>query len=197
MKKIVALILICCFAACAVAVLPVHGEQKIYDSVIRLHVLANSDSAEDQSLKLRVRDAVLETTRVLLADAATRDEAEAILRETLDEVESAAAAAVRAAGGTQAVRVTLGKEHYPTRTYEQLAFPAGEYLSLRVLVGEAAGKNWWCVLFPPLCLSAATAKRDAEAAFLSAGLTGEQYRIITDTEETKYKLRFKILEIFN
>ena len=92
------------------------------------------------------------------------------------------------------VTVTLGQETYPTRQYERLAFPAGEYLSLRVMIGEAAGQNWWCVLFPPLCLSAA-AEQDTEAICLSAGLTGEQYRVIADTDSTTYKLRFKILEV--
>ena len=75
--------------------------------------------------------------------------------------------ALAAAGCRDAVRVTLGDEEYPTRTYEQLAFPAGEYLSLRVLIGAAEGENWWCVLFPPLCLSAATSEEEAETAFLA------------------------------
>ena len=102
--------------------------------------------------------------------------------------------ALLSAGAEPRVQVTLTKEEYPTRRYENLAFPAGPYLSLRVLIGEAAGQNWWCVLFPPLCLSAATDKKQQEAALLSAGLTEEQYRIVTDTDKPRYKLRFKILE---
>ena len=195
MKKIIGISLAAILIVSALLVLPIHGEEAIYDSVIRLHVLANSDSDSDQALKLKVRDAVLEKTSVLLADVKTRDEAEEILRASLEEIADVAARTVRDAGFRESVAVTLGFEEYPTRRYENLAFPAGEYLSLRVMIGEAAGQNWWCVLFPPLCLSAATEKAEAEEAFLSAGLTDEQYRIITDSDGGKYKLRFKILEL--
>ena len=85
-------------------------------------------------------------------------------------------------------------EDYPTREYESCAFPAGQYLSLKICLGEAEGQNWWCVLFPPLCLSAATDSSDHEDAFIQVGLTKEQYGIITETEDTKYRVRFKILE---
>ena len=183
-------------AALCMAVLPVHGEEAIYDSVVRLHVLANSDSEVDQALKLCVRDAVLEEAKEILSGTSTRDEAEKALRPSLDRLQQTAARAVREAGFDYGVTVTLGNEDYPTRTYEQVAFPAGEYLSLRVMIGEAEGKNWWCVLFPPLCLSAATSRNEAEEAFLAAGLSGEQYRIITDSNgNVKYKLRFKLLEM--
>jgi len=178
-------------------ILPVHGEAAVYDSVIRLHVLANSDSAEDQALKLTVRDAVLCATEPLLSRAASRNEAAAILSAHLDDIREAAERALAAEGADPRVTVTLTREEYPTRRYENLAFPAGSYLSLRVLIGEATGQNWWCVLFPPLCLSAATDKRQQEAALLSAGLTEEQYRIVTDTDKPRYKLRFKILELFS
>lgn len=195
LKKIIGISLAAILIVSALLVLPIHGEEAIYDSVIRLHVLANSDSDSDQALKLTVRDAVLEKTSTLLADVKTRDEAEAILRASLTEIADVAARTVQEAGSTESVAVALGFEEYPTRRYENLAFPAGEYLSLRVMIGEAAGQNWWCVLFPPLCLSAATEKAEAEEAFLSAGLTDEQYRIITDSDGGKYKLRFKILEL--
>lgn len=182
-------------AALTMALLPVHGEEAVYDSVIRLHVLANSDSEEDQALKLQVRDAVLAETQKLLQGTTTRAEAEAVLRPNLSRLQQAAATVVAAAGFDDSVAVTLSDEEYPTRTYEQLAFPAGEYLSLRIMIGAAEGENWWCVLFPPLCLTAATDAKENETVCLSAGLTGEQYRMIADTDETKYKLRFKILEV--
>ena len=181
----------------AFMILPIHGEAELYDNVIRLHVLANSDSERDQALKLTVRDAVLEKTRTLLENVDSKNHAEEILRQNLPVIEQTALAALRAAGADNTVTVKLDKELYPTREYENLAFPAGEYLSLRVMIGEAEGKNWWCVLFPPLCLTAATAqsKQETETVCLSAGLTGEQYRMIADTDQTKYKLRFKILEV--
>ena len=179
----------------ALSFLPVHGEQKIYDTVVRLHVLANSDSEEDQALKLKVRDQVLEAAAPHLEECATQTEAVEILTSHLTDLEAAASAVIVAEGYDYPVTVLLGEEDYPTRTYESCAFPAGTYVSLRVLIGEGEGQNWWCCLFPPLCLSAATAKSDNEDAFVQVGLTKDQYGIITETGKTKYKVRFKILEV--
>ena len=195
MKKYLGFLMAVILLASALMILPIHGEAGIYDSVIRLHVLAASDSDRDQALKLTVRDAVLQKTQTLLQNVGDRTEAERILRAALPEIETVATAALADAGAPNTVSVALGEETYPTREYEQLAFPAGEYLSLRVLIGAAEGQNWWCVLFPPLCLTTATERRESEAICLSAGLTGEQYRLIADTGETKYRLRFKILEV--
>jgi len=195
MKKLTVIFLVLALALALVTVLPVHGEEKIYDSVIRLHVLANSDSPEDQAAKLLVRDAVLAESRTLLEGKQSREAAAAALESAKPQLEAAAAAALAAKGISCDVKVTLTTENYPTRQYEGLCFPAGDYLSLRVMLGEAKGQNWWCVVFPPLCLSAACSREDAEAAFLAAGLTDEQYRIITDTDGVKYRLRFKILEV--
>lgn len=195
MKKALGFLMAAILLAAAFMILPIHGEAGIYDSVIRLHVLAASDSEEDQALKLVVRDAVLEKTQTLLKNVDQKEDAERILEGALPEIRAVAEEALRHADAPNTVTVTLGKECYPTREYEQLAFPAGQYLSLRVMIGEAEGKNWWCVLFPPLCLTAATDARESETVCLSAGLTGEQYRMIAGTDETKYKLRFKILEV--
>ena len=178
-------------------VLPIHGEQEIYDSVVRLHVLANSDTEEDQALKLKVRDKVLEVTAPLLDGCESREQAEQILNDHSDEIASAAQAVVTEQGYDYPVSVLLGKEQYPTRNYESCCFPSGTYVSLRVCIGEAEGQNWWCVLFPPLCLSAASADDNGtsnEDAFISVGLTGEQYKVITETDNVKYRIRFKILE---
>ena len=106
---------------------------------------------------------------------------------------------LRALGASAPVTVTLGQERYPTRAYEGFCFPSGEYLSLQVRIGEAEGQNWWCVLFPSLCLSVAEGggERELEEAFLAVGLTPEQYRIITESDEAAtYRLRFKFLEMF-
>ncbi len=195
MKKALGFLMAAILLIAAFMILPIHGEAGIYDSVIRLHVLAASDSERDQALKLTVRDAVLEKTRTLLENVDQKEDAARILQDALPEIEAVAEDTLLRAGAPNTVSVTLGEECYPTREYEQLAFPAGKYLSLRVMIGEAEGKNWWCVLFPPLCLTAATDAKENETVCLSAGLTGEQYRMIADTDETKYKLRFKILEV--
>lgn len=192
------IVLLCVFVICMAIcnVLPIHGEEKIYESVVRLHVLANSDSEEDQALKLKVRDAILAYTSPKVIDSKSREEAIQILSGELDTIESIAKEVIENEGYHYNVEVTLTLEDYPTRNYESMSFPAGEYVSLRVLIGEAEGQNWWCVLFPPLCLSAASEKAENEDAFIAVGLNSDQYKIITETENTKYYLRFKILEAF-
>ena len=194
-KKFYVAIVILLVTMMALSFLPVHGERDIYDTVVRLHVLANSDSEADQALKLKVRDGVLEAAAPLVEGCTTQAEAVETLTTHLTELEAAASAVIAAEGYDYPVTVLLGEEDYPTRTYESCAFPAGTYVSLRVLIGSGEGQNWWCCLFPPLCLSAATAKQDNEDAFIQVGLTKDQYGIITETEKTKYKVRFKLLEV--
>ena len=194
MKKAVTFCLFVLVGVMILNVLPIHGEGEIYDSVVRLHVIANSDSTEDQALKLKVRDGVLRVASELVEGCATRDEAEVALRGGLDIVEDAARAVVEAEEYEYGVSVKLCEEEYPTKNYESVCFPSGCYMSLQVKIGDAVGQNWWCVLFPNLCLSAAT-KSEAEDAFIQAGLTPEQYKIVTDSDGVKYKLRFKFLEI--
>ena len=196
MKATKIILLLCVFTLCAAVcnILPIHGEEKIYESVVRLHVLANSDSSEDQELKLKVRDAILSYISPLVIDAGSREEAMGTITEHLERIKEIAQNVVAQEGYDYSVDATLTLEDYPTRNYEAMSFPSGEYVSLRVLIGEAEGQNWWCVLFPPLCLSAATQKSANEEAFVAVGLNSEQYKIITETDEVKYKLKFKILE---
>lgn len=194
-KKFYVAIVVLLVTLMALSFLPVHGEREIYDTVVRLHVLANSDSEEDQALKLRVRDAILAVSAPLVEGCATQTEAVETLTAHITELEAAAREVIEGEGYSYPVTVLLGEENYPTRTYESCAFPAGTYVSLRVLIGEGEGQNWWCCLFPPLCLSAATAKEDNEDAFMQVGLTKDQYGIITETGKTKYKVRFKLLEV--
>ena len=194
-KRFYVAIVITLVCLMALSFLPVRGEQEIYDTVVRLHVLAHSDSEADQALKLTVRDAILAATAPLVEGCTSQEEAISVLELHLEELEAAAAKVIAAEGYDYPVTVLLGEEDYPTRTYESCAFPAGTYVSLRVLIGDAAGQNWWCCLFPPLCLSAATAKEENEDAFIQVGLTKDQYGIITETGKTKYKVRFKILEV--
>ena len=195
-------LLICSFLILAVALVagafPVHGEGEIYDTVVRLHVLANSDSEEDQALKLKVRDRVVELVTPAVENCSSQSEAIAAIGGIMDELEAAAEETVVSEGFDYDVSIVIGEEYYPTKTYESCAFPEGEYVSLRVCIGDAEGQNWWCCLFPPLCLSAASEQdeRANEDAFISVGLTGEQYKLITETQQPKYRVRFKILEAF-
>lgn len=172
------------------SVLPVSGEEEIYDNMIRLHVLANSDSPEDQELKLKVRDAVLEEAEKISCTGP--GEAYIKAKDSLGVLKTAAESKIREEGYSYSVDVVLGEEKYPERDYDGFALPSGTYTSLRVLIGDAAGKNWWCVLYPPLCTAAAT---EREEVFIAAGFTKGQYETITETENKRYKVKFKIVEI--
>lgn len=194
MQKISVLIVTVCTIFLLIGLLPVHGESEIYSQTLRLHVLANSDSKEDQALKLEVRDAILAVSEPLLSACGTREEAEAAVRENLPLLEQTARDVLASHGRADAVRAELSEEVYPTRNYEAFCFPSGRYLSLRVMIGEAEGQNWWCVLFPPMCLGAAS-ETSAEEACISVGFTGEQYRVITETEHPTYRVRFRLLEV--
>lgn len=193
MKKILTLCVCICLVFVLLGLLPVHGEARIYDSVLRLHVVANSDSEEDQALKLRVRDRVIDIANRVCADCDTVEDARTVITAHLEDIADAAADEIKSQGYRYDVEVSLGKEQYPRKTYASLCFPSGEYLSLQVRIGEAVGQNWWCVLFPPLCLDAATSSN--EDAFISVGFTPDQYKIITETDNPKYEARFKLLEI--
>ena len=193
MKMCVSLAISMLAAALLLTFLPVHGEEAIYDSVIRLHVLAVSDSAEDQQIKLAVRNRVLEELTPLLKPAETVAEAAQILDTHLEDLENSMAAWMEEREIFANVQCAFAKENYPTRMYDDFMLPAGEYLSLRVVLGEGEGRNWWCVLFPSVCSRFAV--RDTEEIYRAAGFTPEQYRLITHGEEGVYKIRFRLLEI--
>lgn len=127
---------------------------------LRLHVVANSNTIEDQLTKLKARDAVLAAAAPLLEGAAAREEAAAILEENHGLLEQAVTQAI---GGSQPVRVVLTRQHFPTTRYEGFTLPEGDYQALRVELGEAAGHNWFCVLYPALCLSGTEAEYDDPA----------------------------------
>lgn len=194
MKKFISVIIISAITAFAAVCMPVHGEEDIYENVIRIHVIANSDSEEDQALKLKVRDALLERVAELTKDCATKAEAEEAVRANLAQIEKDAEGVLAENGCVLKASAEIGEEHYPCREYDNMRFPAGTYTSLRVLIGEAEGANWWCVLFPPLCLSGA---KPAEEKLEDAGFTPGQIKILTEDENPKYVLRFKFLEIFS
>ena len=166
-------------------------QQQLSDKVLRLHVLANSDSEADQALKRKVRDSVLETASAILADCPDRETAEQRLSAALPEIEDAARARIAAEGGKQTVTAELRPTVFPTREYEDFTLPAGEYLALRVVLGEGDGHNWWCVVFPPLC--AETTSSLSQTA-MAAGLTEEEVALITESDG--YQLKFKAVELW-
>ncbi len=164
-------------------------QRALSEKLVRLHVVANSDSAGDQAVKLEVRDAVLVETSRLLEGT---DEPVAALRAGLSEIETAANNTLAKAGRAERATVTLRRELFPTREYETFSLPAGAYTSLRVTIGEGRGHNWWCVVYPSLCLSASA--DEFETAAQAAGLTNGEIRLITGESEG-YVLKFKALEL--
>lgn len=167
-------------------------QQELADSVIRLHVIANSDSEADQALKLAVRDRVLEQAEGLYPQEATLAEAQAALEGQLNALAAAGREVVEAQGYNYPVAAQLTDCWFPTKEYEGFALPAGNYTALQVTIGEGRGQNWWCVAFPPLCLGAASETVDQAA---QAGLfTPGQAALVTQDGEG-YVLKFKAMEL--
>ena len=166
-------------------------QDDLQGKMIRLHVLANSDSAEDQSLKLEVRDRVLRETAGVLEASHNAREAQVRFREALPDIERAAEEVIRDEGYAYDVEARLEAAEFPTRVYDGFSLPAGQYLALRVLIGEAAGHNWWCVVYPPLCTAAAT---DLEETAVCAGMAAEDVALMQENEG--YELKFKSVELW-
>lgn len=155
--------------------------------VLRLHVVGASDSDYDQNLKLKVRDTLLKKGGTIFDGTVTADEAKTIITPRIPELKAAAEAVLLENGCDYKIDITVGEEYFATRCYENFTMPAGVYTAVRVNIGTAEGKNWWCVMFPPLCLPAAFA--DADAFF-----DDDEMKVITASPE--YEPRFKIVEIY-
>jgi len=195
MKFLISLTASVLAAVSVLSILPVSGEHRIYEDVLRLHVIAESDSEADQALKLRVRDAVLDCVSEKVEKCTSFGEANAAVGAMLGKIRAAAEACVREHRADCSVEVVLSPEKYPRRDYGSSCLPAGVYQSLRVTLGEGAGKNWWCVLFPTVCIRFADGTA-GEDAYVAAGFTPEEYRIITG-DSGEWKVKFRILEILS
>lgn len=159
-------------------------QSSIASSLVRLHVLAHSNDAHEQAVKLRVRDAVLDYISPRLEGAETVNDARRVIER---EMEGIAMAAASASEGRQ-VKVELGAENYPTRAYDGFSLPAGRYESLRISLGEGAGENWWCIVFPPVCLSSVQSKP------VAAAMNKDDYALVSSQEG--WELRFKTVELW-
>ena len=163
--------------------------EAIENQVFRFHVLANSDSQEDQALKLKVRDRVLEYSEGLFQNAQTREEAEALAAAHLQELCQAAQDEVYRQGYDYPVKAEITNMFFDTREYETVTLPAGCYDALRITIGEAEGHNWWCVMFPPMCLPAAE-----ESQELNDVLSESQMEVVENGD--KYQVKFFAVELF-
>lgn len=167
-------------------------QAELAGQVIRLHVIANSDSEEDQALKLEVRDRILERAQALYPEHATLEEARAALEKSLPELSQIGEQTVKTAGYDYPVTAELTQCWFPTKEYEDFALPAGDYTALRIVIGEGEGQNWWCVAFPPLCLGAAS--QSVEEAAQAGYFDADQTALITGESEG-YVLKFKGMEL--
>ncbi len=161
----------------------------ISNEIFRLHILANSDSPEDQELKLKVRDALLEQTEALYQNAKSKQDAETLTAENIDEIIRIAEQTVYDCGYTYRVSAEITNTYFNTRRYGNITMPSGFYDALQIKIGSGSGHNWWCVMYPSLCIGAA-----ASPDTLKKELSSDEMTIVTD--ESKFRLRFKILEYY-
>lgn len=162
-------------------------------SVLRLHVLANSDSSTDQTLKLKVRDRVLAEAEAILPEDSSMEEAAQIIQDNLIRLAQAGAAVVAEEGFDYQVTAEVCGAWFPTKEYEDFSLPAGQYKALRIVIGEGEGQNWWCVVFPPLCLGSAC--ENVQETALKAGLDEQQVALLVGESEG-YVIKFKALELW-
>lgn len=175
-------------------------QQGIADEVIRLHVLANSDEDYDQQLKIKVKDGIVKMLENELHNSMTKDETRIVLLKNLDKIEKRAEEIIKENGYDYSVNAKICFDDFPTKEYADVTLPAGEYEALKIEIGEAKGKNWWCVMFPPLCFvdSSSGIVPEESKEDLENVLTDEEFSIISDNEQNPtFKLKFKILEILN
>ena len=190
MKKLLKRVCACFLLVCCVYAFALIGDrQTLKNELIRLHVVAASDSQEDQAIKLRVRDAVLESLEEGLADVTDVVAAKLWIEENLPKLEAAANETLAAVGCGDVATVCLQAEEFAARVYDTFTLPAGVYDALRITIGEGAGRNWWCVAFPSLCLPATT--EDFEAVAAGAGFSEE----LTGSLTGEYELRFYLLDL--
>lgn len=163
--------------------------EEIRSDVLRLHVIANSDTSVDQNLKLRLRDYILQEGKDIFNGSINVENAVEKIEPVLPELEKSAKAFVNRAGFDYDVKISLSNEYFTTRTYETVTLPAGKYLALRVVIGSGDGHNWWCVMFPPMCVPAADKKDEIENVF-----SEKEIKLVES--KPKYEPRFKVVEIY-
>ena len=172
--------------------------EDISESVFRLHVIANSDSQEDQNLKYKVRDKILEYMNEISIDCSSKEEVIALAKENQEKFQDIAKKVIKENGYDYDVNVSIGNYEFPTKNYGDISLPAGNYDALRIEIGDAVGQNWWCVMFPPLCFVDVTSGvvPDESKETIKENLNDEEYNLISDTESPSIKFKFSLIEFF-
>lgn len=197
MKKLYALLVLTALLS-GLCVYAEETKGEIADALLRLHVVANSDSYADQALKLKVRDAVRNEFSKFAVEASSKEDALRLAEENIETIKKAAKDAVREEGFDYPVSVFVGKADFPTKTYEKIKLPKGRYDAVNVKIGKAEGRNWWCVMYPPLCIADnISAEFMPEATEeLRASVSDSEYELISESDSGAVKIKFKILELF-
>ena len=173
------------------------------DSVFRLHIIANSDSSADQELKLKVRDNIINYMNTLTSSSSDKKDVISMVNNHLDSFKEIALNTIKENGYNYDVNIEIGNFHFPTKSYGDISFPAGNYDALKIEIGDAIGQNWWCVLFPPLCFvnSSTGVVPDDSKNTLKENINSESYEIISEGNKSNntsdIKIKFKIIEFFN
>mgnify|MGYP001625411717 FL=1 len=174
------------------------------DSVFRLHIIANSDSSADQELKLKVRDNIINYMNTLTSSSSDKKDVISMVNNHLDSFKEIALNTIKGNGYNYDVNIEIGNFHFPTKSYGDISFPAGNYDALKIEIGDAIGQNWWCVLFPPLCFvnSSTGVVPDDSKNTLKENINSESYEIISEGNNSNdntsdIKIKFKIIEFFN
>lgn len=168
----------------------------IANAVVRLHVIANSNSDCDQSLKLKVRDKILADASHILGASNSATDAISTAKSNSKLIQEIAETEIRRLGFDYPVKVSVGKYPFPTKVYGDIALPSGKYNAVKVEIGEAAGENWWCVMYPPLCFTDGVVATDSMKKQLENNLSPADYNLITQTDSVPVEVRFRIVEIF-
>lgn len=192
MKSIVFFSLVLLSCALLALAFPTDAEAQIYENTLRLHILANSDSQTDQSLKLEIRDRILKKYSQTLTKSTDINSALELTEGLVDDIEEDVKIWLTELGYDYSASASLGREWYDTRVYEDFTLPKGEYASLKIVIGAGEGNNWWCVMYPPLCMDIATESAPADDALLD--YSNEEISLI---KGGKYTVKFKILEIIS
>lgn len=169
----------------------------IQDSVFRLHVIANSDSSEDQNLKYIVRDKVLDCINSISSNENSKEDVISLANQNIDEIQKIAENTIHENGYDYSVKLNIGNFAFPTKTYGDISFPAGYYDALKIEIGEAKGQNWWCVMFPPLCFVDVTSGVVPEESkeVMRENLSEEEYQLLSENSND-INFKFKIVEMF-
>ena len=173
--------------------------KNISQSVFRLHVIANSDSDEDQALKYIVRDNLIKYMNTLTKDITSKEAAYEIAKEHQNDFYKIAKQTIEENGYTYDVKIEIGNSYFPTKYYGDISLPAGYYDALKVEIGDSAGQNWWCVMFPPLCFVDISSGfvPDESKETIKENLHNEEYAIISDNSDNNLKFKFKLIEFFS